>query len=308
MTLLPNKPIFETDFKYSSFDEATATGTISTKAGEYSAMLPRDWCIGFVPHGGYLTSLLLAVGTKHMTTHPRLSRLNQPHPIHTAVTFLSRCAPGPAKLVAAALKTGRQYTFLRVTLYQDVPRLEANIAFTHMTEHQNGPTLRTVPPRPPPPLTNGLWDTTKGDPLRDTRPVTNKLHYKAAPDSHFGSDKDNSPSIREQWVRMADGSKFSIASLGYLSDMFLPLPENYAEISGAYWYPTLALSIEVKRAPEAGGWDVLFRRVESKVIENGRMDITVDIFDEQGGIVAISHHVAIIVDAARNRRKVAAKL
>ncbi|PWW73025.1 hypothetical protein C7212DRAFT_359760 [Tuber magnatum] len=291
MTLWPDIPIFESDFEYSSLDEAIATRTINIKAGEYSAALPRDWCIGFVPHGGYLTSLLLHVGTKHMSAHPQLSKLNQPHPIHSAVTFLSRCAPGPAKLVAAVLKTGRQYTFLRVSLYQDVLRLEANIAFTHMTEHQNGPTLRTMSPRPLPPLTDGP-----------------KLHYKAIPGSHFGSDKENSPSIREQWIRMSDGSKFSITSLGYLSDMFIPLPENYAEMSKAHWYPTLALSIEVKRAPEGGGWDVLFRRVESRVIEDGRMDITVDIFDEQGRIVAISHHVAIIVDAARNGPKVAVKL
>ncbi|RPB02416.1 hypothetical protein L873DRAFT_1841908 [Choiromyces venosus 120613-1] len=304
----PNKPIFESDFKYSSFDEAVATSTVNLEAGEYSATLLRDWCIGFVPHGGYLTSILLHVGTQHMISHPKLSKLNQPHPIHSAVTFLSRCVPGRAKLVAAVLKTGRQYTFLRVSLYQDVLCLEANIAFTHMTEHQKGPTLRTVLPPPPPPLTDGPWYTAEGDPLHDARPVSKKILYKVAPGSQFGSDKKNSPSVREQWVKMADGSKFSIASLGYLSDMFLPLPENYDETSKTHWYPTLALSIEVKRAPEGRGWDVLFCRVQSRVIENGRMDITIDVFDEQSRIVAISHHVAIIVDAARNRTKVAAKL
>jgi len=261
-----------------------------------------------VPHGGYLTSLLLHVGTKHMASHPELSKLNQPHPIHSAVTFLSRCTPGQARLVAAVLKTGRQYTFLRISLHQDFLCLEANIAFTHMTEHQNGPTLRTIPPPPPPPRSDGPWYTTAGDPLHDVRPAAKKLLYKASPGSRFGSDKKNSPSMREEWVKMADGSKLSITSLGYLSDMFLPLPENYAETSKTHWYPTLALSIEVKRGPERGGWDMLFRRVESRVIENGRMDITVDIFDEQGRIVAISHHVALVVDAARNRMKVAANL
>ena len=255
-----------------------------------------------------MTSLLLHVGTKHMASHPELSKLNQPHPIHSAVTFLSRCTPGQARLVAAVLKTGRQYTFLRISLHQDFLCLEANIAFTHMTEHQNGPTLRTIPPPPPPPRSDGPWYTTAGDPLHDVRPAAKKLLYKASPGSRFGSDKKNSPSMREEWVKMADGSKLSITSLGYLSDMFLPLPENYAETSKTHWYPTLALSIEVKRGPERGGWDMLFRRVESRVIENGRMDITVDIFDEQGRIVAISHHVALVVDAARNRMKVAANL
>ncbi|KAG0636346.1 thioesterase-like superfamily-domain-containing protein [Tuber brumale] len=308
MTLWSSKPTFEPDFKYSSLDEAVATRTVNLNAGEYSATLPRDWCIGFILHGGYLTALLIHAGTKHMTTHPKLSKLNQPHPIHSAVTFLSRCTPGPAKLVATVLKTGRQYTFLRVSLYQNILRLEANIVFTHMAEHQRGPTLRTLPPPPPPPHPDGPWDIIGGDPLNNVRPVSKKLHYRTTPGSHFGSDRKSSPSVREEWVRMADGSKFSIPSLGYLSDMFLPLPENYPEVDKAQWYPTLALSVEVKRAPEGGGWDVLFRRVQSRVIENGRMDMTVDLFDEQGRIVAISHHVAIMVSAERNWRKAAAKL
>jgi acyl-CoA thioesterase len=235
-----------------------------------------------------------------MTTHPTLSLLSQPHPLHTSITFLSRCTPGGAKLVASTLKTGRQYTFVRVALHQhDVVCLAGTIIFTHLTRLQKGISLRTLPTAPLP-SRDGPWVVLSDDPLHEVRPVSKKLLYRVHSGTCLGSKKE-SPSLREQWVKMADGSRFGISSLGYLSDMFVPVPENYDETGDSRWYPTLALSLEVKRVPPEDGWGELFCRIESKVIEDGRMDITVEIFDVEGGIVAISHHVAIIVDAARNR-------
>lgn len=49
------------------------------------------------------------------------------------------------------------------------------------------------------------------------------------------------------------------------------------------------------------GWEWLFCRVYSREIRNGRMDISADIFDEQGQLVAMAHQVAIIVSSDRNK-------
>lgn len=81
----------------------------------------------------------------------------------------------------------------------------------------------------------------------------------------------------------------------------MPLPENYPETARTHWYPTLALGIEIKRAPPPDGWEWLFCRVHSREIRNGHMDVNVDIVDEQSRLVAVAHQLAIILSSDRNK-------
>ena len=67
-----------------------------------------------------------------------------------------------------------------------------------------------------------------------------------------------------------------------------------------FWYPTLLLNLEFKKALPEAGVDWLFVRVDSKQIRNGRMDLEVVILDEAGDIVALSHHVALVMGSERN--------
>jgi hypothetical protein len=83
----------------------------------------------------------------------------------------------------------------------------------------------------------------------------------------------------------------------------LPIPENYPQTKQLHWYPTLSLTLDIKAVPPPQGWEWLYVRIECGTIRGGRMDIDVVICDESSQIVAISRHVAVVVDAARNRVK-----
>ena len=67
-----------------------------------------------------------------------------------------------------------------------------------------------------------------------------------------------------------------------------------------FWYPTLLLNLEMKKALPSEGLEWLFVRVRAKQIQNGRMDLEVVILDELGEIVALSQHVTLILSAERN--------
>lgn len=67
-----------------------------------------------------------------------------------------------------------------------------------------------------------------------------------------------------------------------------------------FWYPTLLLNLEIKKALPAEGVEWLFTRVRAKQIRNGRMDLECVILDEGGDIVALSHHVTLVLGAERN--------
>lgn len=67
-----------------------------------------------------------------------------------------------------------------------------------------------------------------------------------------------------------------------------------------FWYPTLLLNLDIKKALPDEGVEWLFVRVDSKVIKNGRMDLDIVIMDKEGDVVALSQHVAFAVDLSRN--------
>ncbi|KAI0010009.1 hypothetical protein F4779DRAFT_617039 [Xylariaceae sp. FL0662B] len=67
--------------------------------------------------------------------------------------------------------------------------------------------------------------------------------------------------------------------------------------------PTLVMNLEVKKTLPDEGAEWLAVRLTSKQIENGRFDLDISARDMSGELVALSHHVAMIVEMERNTRK-----
>jgi hypothetical protein len=139
------------------------------------------------------------------------------------------------------------------------------------------------------------------------------------------------PGIYDEWVclRGAD-ERWTGEKLGFLVDLFpqvcesfmlggfdqySPLLEESVEglalrerkrVEAPFWYPTLLLNLEVKKALPVEGVRFLFTRLRTKQIRNGRYDLEVLVWDAEGDLVALSHHVCFAVSAERNvasRRK-----
>jgi Thioesterase-like superfamily len=125
-------------------------------------------------------------------------------------------------------------------------------------------------------------------------------------------------SMSDQWICFRDGSHFTTESLGFVADMFPQVVESYNDdddpyavkkpndpakrkpIAARYWYPTVVLNLDIKKALPKEGVKWLFCRTRSKQIRKGRLDIEVVIMDEAGELVALSHHVTLVLSAARN--------
>ena len=127
-------------------------------------------------------------------------------------------------------------------------------------------------------------------------------------------------SISDEWIRFSNGERFTNQTLGFVSDMWPQVVEAYGD-DGAnpaapavtekstemakskwarFWYPTLLLNLEIKKALPPQGVEWLFVRVRAKQIKDGRMDFEVVILDDVGEIVALSQHVTLILTAERN--------
>ncbi|KAK8075889.1 hypothetical protein PG997_010552 [Apiospora hydei] len=69
------------------------------------------------------------------------------------------------------------------------------------------------------------------------------------------------------------------------------------------WFPTVVMNLEAKTALPVEGVEWLAVRVTSKQIKDGKFDMEVIVRDVEGEMVALSHHVAMIVSLERNTKK-----
>lgn len=122
--------------------------------------------------------------------------------------------------------------------------------------------------------------------------------------------------------------RWTNAGLGFVADMFPQLvetftvPDLYApdgsrgsggageqqrgkgkDAHARFWYPTLLLNLDVKKALPVEGVEWLFLRVQTKMVNKGRYDLEVVVMDETGDVVCLSHHVCFALSAERNLKE-----
>ncbi|KAK4500128.1 hypothetical protein PRZ48_008314 [Zasmidium cellare] len=319
---------------------ATATAVQSKDSHTYTAEFVDDWCIGSVPHGGYVTATILrAVETHFLTT---LSKQNQPHTLALHIDFLRRTQTGPVTITIKDIKLGRQTSVVHITLSQ-ASREEVVGYVTQSNLHtEKGHSYDTTwRPRPEVlPLTSTtqmlleggdpVWTEKKQWPNANFRKATRNIR------AWFPRMGQPAQNIYDMWVCLRDpSSRWTHTSLGFLVDMFPQVLETFylngfdqydpkldeyfpaeelqrlTKGKAPFWYPTVLLNLEVKKALPEGGVRFLFSRLQTKVVREGRYDLEVVVLDEGGGVVALSHHVCFALSAERNlagRRKAEGKL
>ncbi|KAK8111376.1 uncharacterized protein PG998_007833 [Apiospora kogelbergensis] len=302
---------------------AAATAVQQVDSHTYSADFDPAWSVGSVPHGGVVTSVLLRCAALHFGT--TLATQSQPHAITLHAEFLRRTQAGPATLRVRDVKLGRQTSTREEVV--------AYITHTNLAS-ESGPTFATgwqLEPLPPPTpsdfaaLTGGSdndahWAEWTAKPFPEFRRVIQQMRIYLPRGGRHAAD-----GLCDEWVRFSDpAQRFTDASLGLVSDLWPQVIESMvtarqerespstssSSSSGngdkkrlplaKFWYPTLLLNLDIKKALPSEGVEWLFVRVRAKQIRNGRQDLEVVIMDQQGDIVALSHHVALVLDAKRN--------
>ncbi|KAK6829900.1 hypothetical protein PG989_010562 [Apiospora arundinis] len=145
-----------------------------------------------------------------------------------------------------------------------------------------------------------------------------------------------SPGVLDMWIRQASGEPITQAALAYVVDSFpynlhtfLASPElrqllqsqsdregetketrakrkdleERDEQRATLWFPTVVMDLEAKSALPEEGVEWLAVRVTSKQIKDGKFDLDILVRDLEGELVALSHHVAMIVSVERNTKK-----
>ena len=305
-----------------------ATSVRASSSHTYEADFSEQWCIGAVPHGGFVTACFMQVAKAHFAG--TLAKQKQPHTITLHLDFVRRTQTGPATFTVKDVKLGRMTSTIHVTLTQDGREEVLGYISNSDIASEDGVTFDTrwsLEPTPSPASIEAMvnnndstWKERKEMPFAEFRKASSQVRF------FFPKEGQPMPSFADQWMCFKNGEKFTNTSLGFVADMFPQIPEVYRSDTDPYsikaeeehvdtesqarnkglakfWYPTLLLNLDVKKALPKEGVDWLFVRTRAKQIKNGRYDLEIVILDEAGDIVALSHHVCMVLSAERNLAK-----
>lgn len=282
-----------------------------------------------------MTSTFQQVASLHFQT--TLSKQNQPHTMAMHLSFLRRTETGPATFTVTDAKLGRATSTIHVTLSQSGrEEVVAYITNTNLSTESGATFLTEWRLEPPPPKTTSIANLKAGkDPLWAEPPAQPFSEFRKAVQQvrfFFPRAGQHFPSLADQWTTLVSGERLTNNHLGFIVDTFPQIIENYRFIGagkdpysvdkskqpsekemltaeaagrekGPFWYPTVLLNLDVKKLLPEDGVEGLFVRTRAKEITNGRYDLEIVVLDEGGDLVAISHHVVMIVSAARNLAK-----
>lgn len=285
-----------------------------------------------VPNGGYVATHFLKVARMHLESR------NQRDTLTAHWEFLLRSAIGPAVFLVEDIKLGRQTSVLHMKLYQgscllnsapwvDPDQKAKAIAVGYITQTnfslEQGLSLETGyglhPPIPPVDLDaldkgeDPNWER-MGPPNAAFKKVRwTEICMLYAP--RAGQPRK---SIMDMWARLPHGEKFTGDKMGYVIDAWPTVVESYRpspppegqepteenltpfSYNEIYWYPTVVLNLEIKKALPDEGEEWLFMRVLTRQIKNGRLDLEVLVYDKSGDLVAVSSHVNLVLGMNRN--------
>ena len=253
------------------------TTSISIEPGLRRASITDAWNTPFgAPNGGYALALMVRAA---------MDELEVGRPAALAISYLSSPKPGmEAAIRIRPIKLGNRVQTVDVLLEQQdkpVVHLVANFLRNHEgVSHELG----AAPELPAPescldPKTTGLTPPGIFDRL-DQR-------WPAAPGWALG--EPNGDPHAEIWLKLIDDQEIDWPALAMLCDAS---PPPVLEL-GNHVSMTVQLTVHLHRLPPAGGW--VASRMFTKHVVDGMHEEEVELWDEDGNLLAQSRQLAILL-------------
>jgi acyl-coenzyme A thioesterase PaaI-like protein len=265
------------------FDAATAVRPVGP--GRFVADVHPDWSIAGRTNGGYLLALMGRAAEAHDDGRSqRAGRL--PAPVAATASYLSPAPAGPASLEVTTLRSGRTSSVHRVQLHDGdgEQRAEALVTLGALREDAR-PHYDGVEPVRLPPIEDCVRLTVEGPGF--TVPLMGVVAQHLDPEC-LGWLRGAPSGVGELrgWLALDDGRDADPTSLLLAVDA---LPPATFDLGLGGWVPTLQLSAWVRAVPAPGPLRV---RQRARLVEDGMVDETCDVWDARGRLVATGHQLA----------------
>ncbi|KAH7199013.1 thioesterase-like superfamily-domain-containing protein [Fusarium flagelliforme] len=290
----------------------------------WSGNLVQEYCVGAVPNGGYVASVMYQA----VESHVQNLGLGQDI-ISAQLQYVNRTQIGDAKITIETIKSGRATSTFHAVLLQGTRKCVLGY-FVCVAPTTNGLTLATgwhlLPPAPPIDFERAVkgldpnWSSGAG---RIQIDHLASLGFVRAVEGVFESYYRRQPGhkgLEDAWIRLSSGELLTNASLPlvadakpYVVESWRPLPGESSEgvpfsRNDPFWYPTLVMNLDIKKLLPKEGVEWLFIRTEARKIDQGRLDLQVSVLDQEGDLVAVASHINLVLSASRNLGNKTAKV
>ncbi|KAI0006423.1 thioesterase family protein [Xylariaceae sp. FL0662B] len=308
-----------------------------TSSHVYTVSCHRDWTVGPVLHGGCVAAAIYHAATTHLVTEETLAVLNQPDLLTLHLEFLRACELRDSTITVTELKVGARTSTLQLKLSQGGETKVIALA-TSINLEIPGITAATAwrlhpPPEPLPdfeavlahkPDAHWLPTHLAGEILPFTRRV-----LTLNPRSGFPVD-----GVCDAWNAFQGDERMDAAYLALMTDYIPSMSDTLLRNGGLYdarrsfarieqgvrehpgvpaeltnsfkearqssiFNNTVSLSIEFKRRLPKEGIQWMFTRVESRMLEGGRLDLDITICDQKMDLLCIARQAVLVLDARR---------
>lgn len=261
------------------FDQEIAC--IASGNTQETVTITDNWSINTVPNGGYILGLMANAMLQHSD--------RQATPIFT-INYMARCLPGKADIVLEQMPRSRQFNRLEARLLQngeEKARAMGTLALEQdecFVDHREASIPEIAPldaciPLPELP-TYTLYDQMD-------------LRLDPACTGWMTGGQLAEQSIQKGWIKFREDRPFDIPAIALIADSFPPAVLASQGIIA--WVPTLELSLNIRSLPKTRWLKCMFR---TRFITCGLVEEDGEVWDEQGGLVAISRQIAQFRTAA----------
>jgi acyl-CoA thioesterase len=247
--------------------------------GVHQVQVTADWdTANDTPNGGYVLALL---------QHAVMLESAHPDPLTIAITYFRPAQPGPATIAVREVRKGRRVSTYDAVLTQDDREIAHAVVSTHdwdatgTVEH----TPHAAPVVPKPEDCRDVGDLIPTGMV----PILDRYSYRAPAAPGWLTGKPSGTTESLCWIKAADDRPVDALLAGAMVDAFPPVTAEIGHLASA----TIQLTVHYRRRPETT-WAL--GHVVTRHVIAGYHDEDVELWDEQGRLVAQSRQIAILAN------------
>lgn len=259
------------------FDDAIATTPLGE--GVHQVTVTTDWhTANGTPNGGFVLAFVLNAVMQEAT---------EPDPLSIAITYFRPAQAGTAEVRVRQVRAGRRVSTYDALVVQGDKEIAHAVVSTHDWD-KAGSVSHTPHAAPEMPRPEACADLSTVIPAGMV-PILERYTYRAAsiPGWLEGSPTGTTESLC--WIRAADERPVDAALAGAMTDAFPPVTAEIGHLASA----TIQLTVHFRRRPETT-WAL--GHVVTRHVIDGYVDEDVELWDEQGRLIAQSRQLAILAE------------
>lgn len=266
---------------------ADAVSVSLESPGVYRGEIPTGWDIAGATNGGYLMALV---------TNAVLDATGSSDPVTVTTHYFAPAGPGPVRIEVDQLRAGRRLSTATARLLDAEGRLllaalatVGSLPSIGLDDGDDGASPELVDGGPPP--LDPPEDCLLIEPT-DTFPPPFMAHVRLrlpTDSAGFALGRPSGHAQMQGWFGLPDDAPLDTLSTLMAADAFPPPVFNAALPIG--WTPTVEMTVQVRARPAGPLLRCSFR---TRFIGGGFLEADAEIWDETGGLVALSRQLALV--------------